>query len=201
MPVDSKKEIRAQALRKRRELAAATAAANSALIGAFIAESAMFRESEAVLAYVSAKDNEVNTHGIIQSLLESGKIVYVPVTDMDRREMQWSRLLAMGELEPGRFGLLEPAPACRRFEPVPERALCLVPGVAFTRTGWRIGFGGGFFDRFLAGFAGTSLGLAHGIQVVDRLPIEKHDRPVDYLVTEAGITDCAALRRRELTGA
>ena len=201
MPVQSKQDIRTEALRRRRGLDAATAAANSRAIEVTLAGSGLLRDVSAVLAYVSAKDNEVNTHGIIRGLLAGGKTVFVPVSDRDRHVMRWSRLEAMEELERTHFSLLEPASRFVRIEPIPADAVCLVPGIAFTRSGWRVGFGGGYFDRFLDLFSGVPIGLAHGVQVVDHIPARTYDRPVDYLVTEAGLTDCLELRRNlETTG-
>ena len=196
----SKRGLRSGVLSKRRALEAGVAASNSRTVEAILGESGLVRDASAVLAYVSAKDNEVDTHGIIRGLLAAGGQVFVPVTDFGTRGMQWSHLLAMEELERTRFGLLEPAAKARRIEPIPNGAVCLVPGLAFTRDGWRIGYGGGYFDRFLDVFCGIAVGLAHDAQVVDHIPTEDHDRPVDYLVTELGVTDCRKLRRLATTG-
>ncbi len=200
IPLQTKQDIRAEYLRKRQGLDAATVAANSRAIEVMLAGSMLLRGVSAVLAYVSAKDNEVNTHGIIRGLLAGGKTVFVPVSEMEKRVMRWSRLLCMTELRRTHFGLLEPAIRFRRFEPIPCGAVCLVPGLAFTPAGWRIGYGGGYFDRFMDVFDGVPIGLAHAVQVVGHIPTESHDRPVDYLVTELGLTDCLELRNLEATG-
>ena len=197
----TKREIRSETLLKREGLDPEQAASNSRFIEDMLDASGLLRSASAVLAYVSAKDNEVDTHGIIRDLMGRGTVVYVPVSDMKRREMQWSRLLSMKELEPTHFGLLEPGPQFRRTDPIPVGAVCLVPGLAFTRNGWRIGYGGGYFDRFLNTFDGLPVGLAHDIQVVEHIPTEPHDRPVDYLITESGVTYCLKLRNGEATGA
>ena len=200
MTTDCKRDIRRECLKKRKALEPATVAGNSRAIEVILAGSGLLRDASAVLVYVSARDNEVDTHGIIGGLLAGGKTVYVPVTDLERKAMQWSRLLSMEELEPVHFGLLEPAARFRRVTANPMAEVCLVPGVAFTRSGWRIGYGGGYFDRFLDIFSGVPIGLAHDIQVVDRIPTDAHDRPVDYLVTESGIMNCLELRNLGLTG-
>jgi 5-formyltetrahydrofolate cyclo-ligase len=201
MPLQTKESLRSETLRKRQGLDAETVVANSRMIEAMLVGSLLLRGVSAVLTYVSAKDNEVDTHGIIRGLLAGGKKVFVPVSDIEKRVMEWSRLLSMEELERTHFGLLEPAARYRRIESIPAGAVCLVPGLAFTRSGWRIGYGGGYFDRFLDVFGGVPIGLAHGVQVVDHIPIKTYDRPVDYLVTESGLTDCQALQRNlESTG-
>ncbi len=145
-----------------------------------------WRLAPAVLAYAASKDNEVDTRPIVEALLAEGRSVYTPIAATDGM-MQWSRLAAWGELEPARFGILEPKPNCRRIEPVPEGSLALVPGLAFTRNGYRIGFGGGYYDVFLSHFDGFSVGLAFDMQLLDSLPITEHDQPVDAVVTETAV--------------
>jgi 5-formyltetrahydrofolate cyclo-ligase len=201
MHLQAKKDIRAEVLRRRKSLDAGSADGNSRVIEVMLAGSGLLRDVSAVLCYVSSKDNEVDTHGIIRGLLAGGKTVFVPVCEMNRRAMLWSRLLALEELERSHFGLLEPAAKYRRVEPCPAGAACLVPGLAFTRAGWRIGYGGGYFDRFLDTFSGVPIGLAHGLQIVEHIPTDEHDRPVDYLVTESGVTNCQELRNLGFTGA
>jgi len=88
------------------------------------------------------------------------------------------------------YGMLEPAPDLP-IVPVEHIQLALVPGLAFDRQGWRLGYGGGFFDRFLAGFAhGASLGVTYHALLFDHLPHHQHDIPVQYLVMEDGLLEC-----------
>jgi 5-formyltetrahydrofolate cyclo-ligase len=68
----------------------------------------------------------------------------------------------------------------------------LVPGIAFTAQGYRVGFGGGYFDRFLAGFPGVSIGLAFDLQMTAEFSPDAHDVPVQWIVTEAGTHLCSA---------
>jgi 5-formyltetrahydrofolate cyclo-ligase len=90
------------------------------------------------------------------------------------------------------YGMLEPEPNLP-LVPVEHIQLALVPGLAFDRQGWRLGYGGGFFDRFLAGFAhGVSLGVTYHALLFDLLPHHQHDIPVQYLVTEEGLLRCSA---------
>ena len=88
------------------------------------------------------------------------------------------------------YGMLEPAPDLSSVS-VENIQLALVPGLAFDRQGWRLGYGGGFFDRFLAGFAhGISLGVTYHALLLDSLPHHQHDIPVQYIVTEEGLLAC-----------
>jgi 5-formyltetrahydrofolate cyclo-ligase len=87
-------------------------------------------------------------------------------------------------------GIPQPGSHC---PPVPERgesAILLVPGLGFTRTGFRIGYGGGCFDRFLEQFSGLSIGVCFSTQLAATLPLENHDLPVQRLCTETGFINC-----------
>jgi 5-formyltetrahydrofolate cyclo-ligase len=84
------------------------------------------------------------------------------------------------------FGMAEPAPDLPII-PSGEVQLALVPGLAFDRLGRRLGYGGGYFDRFLREFAGVSLGVIFQALLLDHLPCGEHDVPVEWIVTEAGI--------------
>lgn len=120
-----------------------------------------------------------------------------PTFELSRAQgkgLLWPRIAATGEiavavcdsweqLVPDALGVLAP-PASAASERLGEGDLVLVPGVAFTRAGARLGRGGGHYDRLLAAAAGAiSAGLAFDLQLVPEIPIEAHDRPVDLVVT------------------
>jgi len=89
------------------------------------------------------------------------------------------------------YGMLEPAADLAPVS-VENIELALVPGLAFDHHGWRLGYGGGFFDRFLVGFThGLSLGITYHALLLDHLPHHQHDIPVEYLVTEEGVVKCS----------
>jgi 5-formyltetrahydrofolate cyclo-ligase len=94
------------------------------------------------------------------------------------------RLYAPGALSPGAFGVLEPldTPAIMRE----EIDLAIVPALAASRDGFRLGYGGGYYDAFLAGLGATIVCPVFDACLVDSLPQEPHDEPVDIIVTEAG---------------
>jgi 5-formyltetrahydrofolate cyclo-ligase len=103
---------------------------------------------------------------------------------------------SLEDLEEGRRGLWEPDPACAEPVAASELDLVLVPGLAFDRRGWRIGFGAGLYDRFLAGVDAPRLGLAFSLQIQPSLPVEPHDEPVDWIVTEGETIACRAIREQ-----
>ena len=84
------------------------------------------------------------------------------------------------------FGMDEPAPYLPQVSPA-EVQLVLAPGLAFDRSGWRLGYGGGYFDRFLKDFRGVSVGVVYRALLLKALPHGKHDIPVNWLVTENGL--------------
>ena len=186
-----KKTIRHEILAARRALTPAEAAEKSAAIGASVAALPEFAAASAVLTYVASKDNEVDTQPLIARLLEASRPVLVPAT-LGKGRMVWSRLESLDELAPATFGVLEPRPEYRRDMPPPAGSVVLVPGLAFTKAGWRIGYGGGYFDRFLAEFAGTRIAVAFALQIVPEMPVEAHDVPMHIIVTESHVYRCPA---------
>ncbi len=180
-----KTAVRRQFLETRRAVPQAAWTRWSSAIAHRVMTSIWYKEAAALLAYVSARDNEVDTHALIDAALAAGKQVLIPVLCETPGHMRWSLLRDRKELERDRLGLYAPVPECMRPMPPPDKALCIVPGVAFTRDGQRIGYGGGYYDRFLTQFPGTSVGLAFDAMLADRLPVDGHDRAVDYVATES----------------
>ena len=93
----------------------------------------------------------------------------------------------MDELTPNAYGVPEPKPEYVRMVSPSPHAVVLVPGLAYTALGDRIGFGGGYYDRFLAFHPGPKIGLAFDFQVLAACPRELHDIPMDLVVTESQI--------------
>lgn len=181
-----KHEIRRRLLARRRALSPEKIREWSAAIADRLRAEPAFAAAPAVLAYVASKDNEADTGPLIRGLLAAGRPVWVPVSGAGGR-MQWSRLGGWEELAPGRHGILEPRAAHRRYGFPPAGAACLVPGIGFSVRCQRLGYGGGYFDRFLACFGGVAIGLAYGFQVLPELPVEAHDVRLDCVVTESAI--------------
>lgn len=178
-----KSEIRARGLLARRSLSPAALDAKNRAIRERLLTTDALAKAPSVLSYVSSKDNEVDTLGIIRTLLEEGRPVLVPVVHA-AGALRWSRLESLDALVPSRMGILEPAPGFHDYQDVPQEGVCLVPGLAFSKTGQRVGYGGGYFDRFLSVFVGPSIGLAFECQMTESWVPEAHDRPVAMVVTE-----------------
>lgn len=145
-------------------------------------------EARCVFVYISY-GAEMPTHSLIESLLDRGVELAVPVIEKDS-EMTPARLTDIGDLQPGRFGI--PAPRDPRPHEGPIDVI-LAPCVAVTVEGLRLGAGGGFYDRFLAAHPDAFVAApAFEAQVTASLPTEPHDRRVDAIVTEQRVIRCEA---------
>jgi 5-formyltetrahydrofolate cyclo-ligase len=141
-------------------------------------------EAETVFLYCST-GHEVDTRRIIGFLLERGQTVALPVSLADG-EMYFAQYLP-GELQEGRFfGILEPGEDAKRLEPE-EGGLIVVPALCFDRGGYRMGQGGGYYDRYLSARKLFSVGIGRDCLLCDRVVREEHDAPVDCLVTESKV--------------
>lgn len=126
---------------------------------------------------------EVDTYQIIRKAWELGKQVVVPKCDPKEKKLSFRLLMEFSQLESVYYGLLEPIEEQTK-EVLPENIdLLIVPGLAFTSEGFRLGFGGGYYDRYLPDFLGETLSLCFHSQVISQFPIEKHDIPVSKIIT------------------
>ena len=126
---------------------------------------------------------EVATRPILERAWSEDKRIACPKVEWRPRGLVSYAVTAADQLVEGRGGLLEPDP--ERARPVEEGFdLVLVPGLAFDRRGGRIGYGAGFYDRFLEETDALKVALAYSLQVIDSVPVEPHDVPVDRILTE-----------------
>ncbi len=144
----------------------------------------IFRKSKNVFAYVSLPA-EVQTDRLILKMIAAKKNVYVPHITKKQRHIHIFKIYDPAkDLRKGMFGILQPRPLkVRKGNPV-KLDLIIVPGLGFDKNGMRLGRGGGFFDRFLKKTQKAyKIGLAFREQVVNKIPKEAHDIPVDRLIT------------------
>lgn len=130
---------------------------------------------------------EINTWSLVEKLVQLGAEIYVPVVQKNPKKLIPTRYLGKEQLVPADFGILEPPSGTSTLDPL-ELDLILVPGLAFTDRGYRIGFGGGYYDRFLPTTQGTTIGLCYTGFIQD-LPLDPWDQQVDFLATEEGIRE------------
>ncbi len=146
-----------------------------------------FRRARLVHAYVGAKANEVRTDRILAETLRTGRRLAVPRVEGDR--LAHHEIRSTAELVPSRFGLLEPDRSAPVVDPR-EIDLVVVPGLAFDRAGNRLGFGKGYYDGFLRDVRAPKAALLYSLQLLDEVPADENDVPVDLLVTEKGVEQC-----------
>lgn len=142
-----------------------------------------YREAGLILTYVSTPI-EVNTRRLIEKSLLAGKRVAVPRCVPGTREMEFYLIRSIEELSPGTFGVLEPSPEHSVLLEDFSKGLCIVPALSFDYQGYRLGYGKGYYDRFLARFGGSSVGLCYDNCMARNLPAGRYDRPVQLIVTQ-----------------
>lgn len=185
MQEPSKNLLRADMLGRRQKLPPEAVRADSARILERLMSEDRIRLARSVMLYMPAR-NEVDTWPLLEHFWARGSEVLLPrCCDGRRGVMEAFAVSSPAELGPGCFGLVEPLPeaALRVTDPQPE--IILVPALAFDRRGYRLGFGGGYYDRFLPALTRRPLlvGPAYAFQLVDTLPTEPWDHPVHLVVT------------------
>ena len=176
----TKQELRTEFLARRRAIEPDEATLWSALIQMRVIALPELQERGDVYVYVAA-DGEVETRQLIEELLWRGRRVLIPAA-RGAGVLEWGEIESLDELQPGTFGILEP-PATSDVGPAPE-GVAIVPCVAFTANGDRLGRGGGYYDRFLASFTGPIIALAYELQRAEALPTEARDVRPKCVVTE-----------------
>lgn len=193
--METKKELRKEILKKRDALSLPERNQKSQIIVQTIISKQDFQKSEKVLLFSSYK-SEVDVSAMIQYALEHKKQVYLP--KVIGSEMEFYKISSISELQDGYCGIKEPiADNAKKFIPKKDETIfVLLPGAVFDKEGGRIGYGKGFYDRFLQNLEKTvpksnlcKMAVAFSCQIVDngRIVKEKHDIVPDSIVTEEGI--------------
>ena len=145
----------------------------------------IYKKSKTAMFFVSF-NSEVHTHEMIKESLKN-KTVILP--KVEQHEIEPSVVIDFDNLIPGKFGVLEPIEAMKIAHKNID--LVLVPGIVFDKEGHRVGYGFGYYDKFLRKVPkAVKIGLAFDFQLVDKIPKETHDVPVDVIVTEERVIEC-----------
>ena len=202
----NKKDIRKSVLALRDGISAQDKAQYDARIKENVLRMEEYREAEVILAYVSYR-SEVDTTALIQQVLADGKYLFAP--KVSGNEMEFWQITAMEDLQEGYRGIREPKQSITFPDWIREshKVMMLMPGVVFDRQRHRIGYGGGFYDRYLNRMTGgtddaermhnsvagqvslVTTALAYSCQIVEQIPHEQYDVKPDMLITERGIFD------------
>jgi 5-formyltetrahydrofolate cyclo-ligase len=146
-----------------------------------------FTRAGTVHIYVSSVNNEADTLGIIYHLFDLGKRVVVPRCIPEQHLIQHIQIESLNELKRSHYGIMEPEYSPGREIRLEEIDLVIVPLLAFDRRGGRLGFGGGYYDRFLNGCSCPKAGLAYSFQEMDHIPLEQNDCALNIIITEKEI--------------
>ena len=185
-----KDDLRLKIKQKRNTLSPAEVANKSRKIIAHLSTLKVFTDAQTILFYISY-GNEVFTHELIKSSLSTTKTVVVPKSNTSNYTLQLYILTDWNQLSSGAYHILEPNPDHHQQIAASTLDCILVPGVAFDLQGNRLGHGKGYYDRLLCGTPQIPhIGLAYECQLVDHIPLDDHDLPVHYLVTEDRIVEC-----------
>lgn len=156
-----------------------------------------YKKNNKIFIYVSYK-NEVKTHDLIKKMLKDKKELYIPNPNPETKEMEAVLIKEFDDLTEGNYGILEPINSNFKLEPY-FLDLIIVPGLVFSHKGFRIGYGGGFYDRFLARAKTKNsdplkISFVYKEFIIDKIPTNQYDLPVDYIITEEKIINCKQFR-------
>lgn len=176
MIVESKKLIRKHILQERRNISKLEKEEKDRIILKDIVSSKEYKEAKKIFIYVSLKD-EVDTIELIRAALGDNKEVFVPYVISKEEGMIAVKIQTLEDLESGSYGILEPKDISNSIKDNKELDLIIAPAVAMTKTGYRIGYGGGFYDRFLQdiGEDTVAIVIVYKEQIVNDIPVEPHD--------------------------
>jgi len=141
-----------------------------------------YKRAKVVLAYYPIK-NEVNILPVVEDALSKGKNVAFPISDVNTHTLTFRFVSSVEDMKKGAYSIPEPSEESGLFE-YSDCAICIVPGLVFDRSGNRLGYGKGFYDRFLSSFDGVSLGVCRSDFLVNGIPADENDRRVDIIISD-----------------
>ncbi len=182
-----KKQLRKAMQQRRAALSTEEQQCRSLQITMQLFQSALYDKNIRICIYQAFR-NEVSCDTIMHESWKCEKEVFVPVTDEQNKTMEFYRVTEQTQWQSGAYGIMEPVLEATA-KPLEEPALILMPGLVFDRNKHRIGYGGGYYDKYLAEHGiHTTAALCYDFQIVlEELPYEEHDVLPDYIITEDGI--------------
>lgn len=140
-----------------------------------------YKEASVILCYFSS-DLEVSTKKIMEKAWEDNKLIAIPKCNKSDCSMQFYAINSYQDIKINEYGFGKPYES--KLIIGDEHSICIVPGLVFDYRGHRIGYGSGYYDRFLAGYKGCKVGLTYSAFMQRALPKERFDQKVDYLISE-----------------
>lgn len=183
--MEKKKQIRKITMQNRMRMTQKEVLEKSKVITKMVLELPEYQQADTIFCYVDFR-NEVRTREIIEDAWLNGKEVAVP--KVEGEVMKFYRIHNWSDLKEGYMKILEPAENCGEIHNQNRKCLMIMPGVAFDENCNRIGYGGGYYDKYLAECDEIcKIALAFEIQIYQELPCEEHDLKPDLIVTEKRI--------------
>ena len=187
---ETKEEIREKYRKIRAQIPSETRKHADSQIAERLFNRPEYRDARIIYCYMSFKD-QADTASIIDESLRLGKQVALPRVS-GKRKMEFFFISGQKDLVTGFMGIKEPAGYCLEASAPSEDALVLLPGLAFDRSGARLGYGGGFYDTYLAKHAGCKkAALAYSAQIAPEIPTEPVDVKTDMIITEKELIICS----------
>lgn len=183
-----KKELRTALMHQRRAMSLAFRKEADRLIAEAVLRHPAYQAAKQVLCYVSMP-HEVGTRAILEAVLADGKMLGLPVCMPETCEMQFYRLDALSELRAGAYRIPAPPVSADRLLVPPAETLMIVPMLAFDASGYRLGAGGGYYDRYLAAHSVQTIGICYADCRMTQLPHDNYDRKLMCCVTEQKTED------------
>ncbi|MBR5515901.1 MAG: 5-formyltetrahydrofolate cyclo-ligase [Clostridia bacterium] len=187
--LEEKNRLRAEYKAKRRAISNEQKAEYDNAICKKVTELASYRYSTIILAYAHLAD-EIDITPIILDALTKGKKVAFPRCDTQSNTMTYHFINNLEELEAGAMGIYEPhadAPVCNIKSFENELVICFIPALLYDKDGYRLGYGKGYYDRFLQNYKGSKIGLIYSDFIIPCVPKGKYDLSADVLITEKGV--------------
>lgn len=153
-----------------------------------VLHSELYQKARTVLCYVG-RPEEIDTMPLLHAALRDGKILALPLCTQEKGVMEARQIMGLGDLVSGQFRILAPKLQCPLVAPE-DVDLVIVPCASGSAKGSRLGYGGGYYDRYLPRTQCPRVLLCRAKLLRDDIPMDEHDVVMDYLVTEEGITAC-----------
>lgn len=184
-----KKEFRKKVISLRKEKDNDFIKKNSDIITDKLLQMECVKNAHTIMLYLDF-NNEVSTNSLISKLIYQGKIVASPITLKEERKLIPTQIKDLENgIQVGAYNIREPKSDCSSTIDIKDLDIVIVPAVAYDKDCYRLGYGGGFYDRFLENLRedAVAIGIAFDLQIFDEIPKESHDAQLDYIVTESRI--------------
>jgi 5-formyltetrahydrofolate cyclo-ligase len=185
-------ELRKKYLERRAAIPAEVRASRDSKICRNILSSAAYRYADVLLMFYPMKA-EVDVLPIMDAALAAGKRVAFPRCHAEDHSMIFYFVTSRDDFKAGAYGIMEPDPSLEAFVPSSvetQNVLCLVPAIVYDRRGFRVGYGGGYYDRFFGKSRPASVGIVYEEFILKSVPHGRYDITVDVVVSERGIYAC-----------